>query len=261
MTVDINNIVGGSMIKSIKSVDFRYSGRVEKNYTVENEILNYWNELRKKTNFLHESNILTVSNMTCINDNYSIELKDTTFSHFMYSKKNQLGLICMFSGAYIVTSDNYIVCVLNNYYSNEETFQILNLIGGISDHCDIINGQYSSENCLKREFKEELGIDLDQTCFQTNLKFIKCPSEDEKTFTCEIGMIYEIKSLFTKDELTKLFKSSKHDDEVTDLIFFSKKNYRNVYEFSHVKPLIPELLEKIYSEKCIQINKVIVKNR
>lgn len=249
------------MIKNIKKANFYYKGRIKVDHKSENKILDYWKELKRKTSFLKESNILIVSNMTCNNDNYNIELNETTFSHFMYSKKNQLGLSCMFSGAYVVTSDNYMVCVLNNYYSNEETFQILNLIGGISYSCDIINCQYSSENCLKREFKEELGFDLDKAYFETDLKYIKCPSADEKSFACEIGLIYEIKTLYTKDELIELFKISKHDDEITDLVFFSEENYKTIYDFSHVKPLIPELIEKKFSEICIENNKTLVKSK
>lgn len=251
MNYEVNNIGNKKrsiiLIKNIKNVNFKYKGEVKIDSKTENEILDYWNELKQKTSFLHESNILIVSNMTCNDDNYNIELKKTTFSYFMYSKKKQLGLTCMFSGAYIVTSDNYMVCVLNNYYSDGENFQILNLIGGMSDACDIIDCQYSSENCLKREFKEELGFNLDKSCFEINLKYIKCPSEDENSFAYEIGMIYEIRTLYTKDELLELFKNSNHDEEITDLAFFSKENYKTVYDIVHVKPLIPELIEKYWS--------------
>lgn len=50
--------------------------------------------------------------------------------------------------------------MLNNYYENELKFEALNLVGGMADAEDIVNGEYSSQKFLKREFKEELGFDL-----------------------------------------------------------------------------------------------------
>ena len=234
------------MIKETKSVKFSYAGEIDIDQTLEKKIMDNWSDLKKKTDLLKEGKILVVSNFVKNENDYEIELKETTFSHYMYAKtfKNS-DIRCMFSGAYIITSDNYVVAVLNNMYKGNQ-FEMLNLVGGMSDAKDIIDGKYSSEQCLKREFKEELGLDLINSNYNMQLKYIKYPSENENPFGYAIGTIYEIKTEYTKMQIQEMFENSKHDNEIKSLIFFSKENYKDIYNFEYKKAYMPELWENIF---------------
>ena len=165
------------MIKIINKINFIYNGILEFDNDIKSKVVHYWNKLQQETKLLKEGNILVVVNFITNGNDFEVELKETTFSNFMYAKENKIGdLRVMFSGAYILTADEYVVCVLNNYYENELKFETLNLVGGIADAEDIVNGEYSSQKCLKREFKEELGFDLEGNDWKIQLKYLKFPS-------------------------------------------------------------------------------------
>jgi len=149
------------MINEINTVKFIYKDELAINKLTKTKIQDYWEKIKKEKDFLSESNILIVSKLIKNNNDYLIELKKTTFSNYMYVKNKKEGDIkSLFSGAYILTKDQYLVAVMNRYYENELEFETLNLVGGMADANDIVNGQYSSQKCLEREIKEELGFDI-----------------------------------------------------------------------------------------------------
>ena len=47
---------------------------------------------------------------------------------------------------------------------------------------------------LKKEFKEELGINIENQKFTIKLKYLKCPSETEDKTAYPIGTIFEVKT-------------------------------------------------------------------
>lgn len=236
------------MIEKVNSVKFIYKGKVEIDNVIQNKIQLYWKNIQKEKNFLHEAKILVVSNFVRNMNDYTIELKETTFSNYMYSKDKKDGDIrAMFSGAYILTKDKFVVCVLNHYYENELEFETLNLVGGMSDAKDIVDGIYSSEKCLKREIKEEVGFDIENNNWNIQLKYLKYPSEKENPVGYPIGTLYEIKTSYTKEQIEKMFKKASHDNEVKELVFFSKNNYKRIYEFEHKKQYMNELFEMIFN--------------
>lgn len=235
------------MITEINSIKFIYKGEVKLDKVTEDKVQEYWKQLQQETDLLHEGKILIVSELIKNEENYIIELKQTSFSYFMYVKEKKVGDIrCMFSGAYILTSDGYVICVLNDYYENEMHFKTLNLVGGMADVGDIVAGDYSSQKCLKRELKEELGIELDEQNWNTQLKYLKSPSKSENPVGYPIGTIYEIKTAYTREQLQKLFEKQSHDKEVNNLVFFSKENYKEIYNYEHKKQYLSELFEMIF---------------
>ena len=62
-----------------------------------------------------------------------------------------------------------------------------------------------------------------------------------------IGTLYEIKTSYTKEQIEKMFKKASHDNEVKELVFFSKNNYKRIYEFEHKKQYMNELFEMIFN--------------
>ena len=241
-----------NMIKERNTVKLIYKGEEETDEITKNKIQEYWQKMLKEKEFLHENQILIVSSLANNKNDYTIELKKSTFSKFMYSKENKAGdMRALFSGAYILTADHYIVCVLNHYYENEVEFETLNLVGGMADVADIIEGEYSCEKCLIREVKEELGFDLEDANWNIQLKYLKYPSKNENSSCYPIGTLYEIKTSYTKEQLEKMFIESTHDNEVKELLFFSKENYKKIYEYEHKKQYIPELFEMVFKKECL----------
>ena len=237
------------LIKEINTVKFIYKGELAINELTKTKIQSYWEIINKEKDFLRESNILIVSNFIKNNNDYLIELKKTTFSNYMYVKNQKNGDIrSLFSGAYILTQDQYIVAVMNRYYENELEFETLNLVGGMADAKDIVNGQYSSQKCLEREIKEELGFDINNNNWNIKLKYLKFPSNSENSINYPIGTIYEIKTLYTKEQLNMMFEKSLHDEEVKNLVFFSKENYKDIEKYEHKKPYMPELWKLIFEK-------------
>ena len=78
------------------------------------------------------------------------------------------------------------------------------------------------------------------------MKYLKYPSKEENKQSYPIGTIYEIRAKYTKDEIDKMFNSNKHDNELGKLIFFTKDNYKEIYNYKNKKKYIPELWERIF---------------
>lgn len=235
------------MIKEINSIKFIYKGRDIIDEKLQEKIDKNWNELLKKSELFHESDILIVTNLKNKENDFEIEIKESKFSHYMYAKiTEEINIQTLFSGAYILTSDSYIVCNLSKYYEDDKLEEVVNLTGGMADIKDIINGEYSCENNIKREFKEELGIDLNDNRWSIKLKYLKYPSEKENSIAYPIGTIYEAKTSYTKDEVENIFKTTKHDNETSRLIYFNKDNYKDIHNYKQKKEYMTELWEKIF---------------
>lgn len=126
------------MIKEINSIKFTYKGIQEIDEKLKEKINNNWNELTKDSDFLHETEILEVTNIKEDNGNFEVELKATTFSHYMYSKiSEETNVNPMFSGAYVFTSDGYVVGCLEKFFENNVYSETVNLVGGTADIKDI----------------------------------------------------------------------------------------------------------------------------
>ncbi len=233
------------MIKEVKNIVFSYMGDLVLDEETKERSMQNWEILKKESSLLQESNILIVDDLNSIDKDYYITLKSCKFSYAMYCKKHtDTDIHCIFSGAYIRTDEDDVMYVLSKYYDEKE-FANVNLVGGMADESDVINNEYSSINNLKREFKEELGFELDDE-FIINLKYIKIPSERENTFRYVIGMIYEVRTSLTKEQIQDKFQKCKNDGEITSLIFFNRNNFHNIYNYEHKVEYLPELLEKTF---------------
>ena len=94
------------MIEKVNSVKFIYKGKVEIDEEKNIKVIDYFNRLQQKTNLMHEGETLIVSDFTKNEDDYIIELKETTFSNYIYSRdKNDGDIRTMFSASYIITKD------------------------------------------------------------------------------------------------------------------------------------------------------------
>lgn len=230
------------MIRAINKLNNIYDGDLIIDDVTRKSIKEVWNDFIKDK----DSNDYYDGDIYCVTDinqkNLSINISKTKFSSLIYAKKtNNLIIRSLFSAGYIKTIDNYICIILNKRNK-------LNAIGGMADNKDIKNNQFDSEECLIREVKEELGINLiNNNHFEVILKYIKYPSVGELNESYyPVGTLYEIKTKYTKDELIDLYLNTKHDSEVKELKFYDKYNYNEVYSYNNKADYLDELFKLLF---------------
>ena len=230
------------MIKPITNIDFTYTGELVVDEQTISNVKELWNDFikDKDPSQFYDGDIYCV---TEINENpLSLSISKTKYSCLIYGKKtNSLIVRSLFSAAYIKTSDNYICVILNNK-------NIINTIGGMASNEDIINNKFDYYKCLVRETKEELGIDLDTNDrFKTTLKYLKYPTgEDLNKSFYPVGTLYEITTSYSKDELISLFNNLEHEDEVEELLFYNKDNYKDLYNYPKITDYMNELFKELF---------------
>lgn len=226
------------MIIPIKALYTEYNGDLILDSGIEKNIEKEWNEIIKNNiNNYFNGNIYCVTKFD--ESIPSISFSKTKFSSLMYAKKtNEIIINSLFSASYVKTSDNYICIILNN--NNR-----LNTIGGMASDEDIIDNKYDYNKNLIREFKEELGIDLNNNdMFDVNLKYLKYPNTNENG---SFGTLFEIKTKYTKNELQEIFNNNEHDAEVKQLMFYNQDNINELYNYDNKTVYLDELFEIIYS--------------
>ena len=142
----------------------------------------------------------------------------------------------LFSGGYILTNDNYICFVIDKN-------SIMNLVGGMASIEDFIKDKYNPNLCIAREFKEEIGLDINSDKFIYSIKYIKYPNDIEDIkFHYSVGLIYEIRADYSKDELDYLFNHSKHDNEIKSIFYLKLNECANLNEY-----IKKDYIDELYS--------------
>ena len=141
----------------------------------------------------------------------------------------------LFSGGYVITCDGY-------YCLAVDTNGDINLIGGVSSVRDTDGGIFDPEHCLIREFREEIGVDISGEDFEYDLKFIKVPEGKEIYFP--VGLLYEVRTKHTKDELEFIFQNSAHDNELQSIKFLNRYE-KEILGQNTRRPYITELFDLI----------------
>ena len=86
------------MIKNINKINFIYNGKLEFDNDIKSKVVHYWKKLQQETKLLKEGNILVVDNLIANGNDFEVELKETTFSNYMYAKDKKISDIrVMFS--------------------------------------------------------------------------------------------------------------------------------------------------------------------
>ena len=230
------------MIKKINKLNSIYIGELKVDDLTKKEIVKEWKEFSKdkNPNDFFDGDIYCV---TDIDENVpSINISKTKYSYLIYAKKTKKIIVrSLFSAGYIRTVDNYVCIILNNR-------DRLNTIGGMADNQDIKDNKFDYEGCLIREFKEELGIDLNNNSnFEINLKYLKCPAEGDLTNTFyPVGTLYELKTKYTKNELIDIFNKSEHEAEVKELKFYNEENFKEIYSYKNKTEYLDELFNTLF---------------
>ncbi len=235
------------MIKNIDNLNTKYNGELIVDDLTKREIEKEWIEFSKDKNpkEFFDGDIYCV---TDIDESVPlINISKTKFSYLIYARKTKkLVVRSLFSAGYIRTSDNYICIILNSRNK-------LNTIGGMANNQDIKDNKYDYNECLIREFKEELGIELNNNInFKIKLKYLKYPygKELDESFY-PVGTLYEIKTKYTKEELIKIFNNNEHDSEVKELKFYNQDNYNDIYSYDNKTEYLDELFNKLFQKEII----------
>lgn len=230
------------MIKKIDKLNTIFNGELIVDDLTKKEIEKEWIKFSKDKNpkDFFDGDIYCV---TDIDESVPlISISKTKYSYLIYAQKtNKLVIRSLFSAGYIRTSDNYVCIILNNRNR-------LNTIGGMADNRDIKDDKFDYDGCLIREFKEELGIELDSNLnFKIKLEYLKYPQgKDLDDSFYPVGTLYEIKTKYTKDELIYIFNNSKHDCEVKNLKFYNQDNYNEIYSYDKKEEYLDELFNVLF---------------
>ena len=113
---------------------------------------------------------------------------------------------------------------------------------------DIKDNKFDYNNCIIREIKEELGINIkNNPNFKLILKYLKYPNNDDlkKTYY-PVGTLYEINTKYTKEELISLYNKKEHDSEVKELMFYNNDNYKDIYAYDKKTEYLDELTRILF---------------
>jgi hypothetical protein len=207
------------MLKKIQTISFNYKQEDNLYGDYKNEIENYWNQFVQTHKNYFNGDILSVCDLKEQSGDFKISFNYIKFADVAYSKMvGNIKTRSLFSGGYIITKDGYICFVVDKHNS-------LSLVGGTAALEDVVNDEYNPDLCMIREFKEEIGLDITDINFSFNKMFLKCPDEeDNKKCHFPIGVLYEIKTSYTKQELDDLFNSINHDNELKTIVFLEPNN-------------------------------------
>ena len=230
------------MLKFISKLNTIYNGDLIINNDISNKIKSVWNDFikGKNSNEFFDGDIYCVTNID--DKKPSITISKTKFSSLIYARQtNNLIIRSLFSAGYIKTSDNFICIILNNRNR-------LNTIGGMASNEDIIDNKYDYTRCFIREFKEELGIDLNNNKqFTIDLKYLKYPSNDEMNNSFyPVGSLFEVNTKYTSKEILELFNNNEHESEVKELKFYNQNNYMEIYNYDNKTEYLDELFDLIF---------------
>ena len=232
------------MIKKINNLTTVYDGELIVDDSIKKEIDAVWEKFLKdyKKYDFFDGDIYCV---TDIDDMIPlINIKKTKYSYLIYAKvTGNIMVRSLFSAGYIKTSDNYIGIILN--YRDE-----LNAIGGMASNEDIIDNKYDYTKCFIREFKEELGIDLNNNNnkdFKINLQYLKYPSINEMNESFyTVGTLFEVNTNYTSKDLIDIFNRSEHENEVKELKFYNQDNYMDIYSYDNKADYFEELFNILF---------------
>ena len=225
------------MIKEVKKADIKLTATNDPFKDHRDEIEKFWEGFRKENPEAYSEQILNVFEIEERDQEYTLTAGLINFYESFYSRTtNMYKTRALFSGGYVITSDGY-YCVAADQNTD------INLIGGLASLLDIKGGRCDPELCLIREFKEEIGADINGNEFSYNLRYIKIPTGDEIYFP--VGLIYEVKTSLSKKELEDVFSKNAHDNELGSLVFF-EKDEKAVFENNTRRPYLNELFDMIF---------------
>ena len=225
------------MIREAKKVEFELIETADPFFRFREDIDSMWKKHCLENPSAYSEKILNLFDTEETETEIKFRIGWINYYEAFYSKTvGNIQTRSLFSGGYILTSDGY-YCLAVDWESQ------INLIGGVASQDDFEDGQFVPERCLIRECKEEMGIDITDEHFQYELKYLKIDAGDENYSPA--GLLYEVRTDYSKEKLEDIFANFAHDDELQTLKFIrlddpdgSVLNTRRKYIielFDHIK--------------------------
>lgn len=227
------------MLKRVSKVNFIFDDVNDLYSEYKDDIAKFWKKYSQKHDEVFDGDVLSVMSIEEDSLEYMIHIAKIKFSEVMYGKLvGNIQTRSLFSGGYLLTNDGYIGFALGKN-------NLINLIGGLPSKDDFVGDSYRPELCLRRECKEETGLDILSDDFNYELKYIKCPNDNQSLVShYPIGTIYEIETKYNKSDLENIFQNLAHDKELKSFVFFKANEY-SLWDDFNKKDYIDELVELI----------------
>ena len=202
------------------------------NSDLQNKINSFWNDIQSNESYLWNGEILNVDNVEIGDDLINVSCNKTNYAHYLYDSR--IGIqdetskcVAFWAGIIPITSDGYyIVGVMSDETACPNRLQIP---GGNIDINDLINNEVSIVSSIRREFYEEVGVDLNNASIvkDYSLKYLELP--EDKRNAC--GMIFETNLKISKNDFEKLYlhyvnelRKNNAEIEFKDVVFINKSN-------------------------------------
>lgn len=200
-----------------------------------NEINTNWrNEKLSGKSYTNDKLYTMVSSIVTLG-NISIFLKETSFAHYLYSKKKPINhhtCRSVAANAVLLTSDGYLT--FGKMSSHTSLSNVTKFIGGAISDSDRVEKRIDTTKTIARELKEETGIDLFNKDIVADYKPIFFLTRTNFSF---INTLFLVNLRLDRSSLQSKFSkyrdaliSTGAESELADLVFV-KNNYDDVSQF------------------------------
>lgn len=207
---------------------------------IQNEIKNNWQKFIKDKTSYWDGEIFVVSNINI--DNKILEISKTKFSSLVYAKETgNIKIYSLFSSILFKTLDNKYLVIKNNHDK-------LNIIGGMADINDFIDNYYSPYLCIKREIKEEIGLDIDndKQIIEYKPSYLRIPNNDNY---CPTGIVFTGVLNFSSKDFVNYMNNNSFDEEIKKCYFYSLEDCLNLdlsdKDISYLKEILTNKEKKV----------------
>ena len=241
------------IVKNPNEVRYKFIATKRIQYPVElqTDIDRVWNEFikdKEEGSYFNGDVYLVTGVEESDNGRYTLIIGSSKYADLVYARETGLLKIrSLFSSSYLVTGDGYYCVMMNNRGT-------INTIGGMASVSDFNDNGFDSLKCLKREWKEEMSIILNDESglYMANQRFIKIPNEEQdKIPLYPIGVLYEVRTPLSRDDVMKQFMKNKEktDGEIKELLFFDETTYNKLKDQKNVVSYIHEMLDIAINNK------------
>lgn len=195
-----------------------------------------WNyELSLGKNYTN-GNLFTMVNAKVTDNIIYINIEQTNYSHYLYSRKkaiNKYSCRSMAGNVLLVTKDDFFV--LGKMNSSTSLANRIKFIGGSIDEIDINkDNEVDMIKCISRETMEETGLNINDKLQVKEFCPIALLTREKLSF---LNVLYLVKLNISKRDLENRFnifqnnlKIAKKESELSELVYVENE-YSTIHEF------------------------------
>ena len=217
-----------------KNIKFKKCSKLIIELNLSKKISEYWKRFIMNKSEYFNGEIFIISK---IMDN-EVSVSKAMFSDFIYAKNhNNLHIYSLFVAILLKTKDNY-------YIIPENRHGIYSLYGGMASNFDFENGIFNPYLCVKRELKEESGLDIDKDIKNLKMAYMEKPIKNDDYL---FGIIYTGVINLSKNEYIKYFEKNNDrlDKEILKLHFYKLDEYKKLKNMDNIEPYLLNLFERV----------------